>query len=188
MNLSELKLKAKELSIKGYSKLKKDELEKLISAKENELLEKEKWIKYILNNGDKKYEIERGMAKHVDECPIKIRIYRGKSYANTIDDCPSCEFLLGVSENLGNYSSPEQYLICGGKKGIKKKFDWIDIPFNRSKYIEKNSKKYKHLYECNVCGKFYFDQDIFNCDYTNKKILSTYVCNICGSNRIKKIT
>jgi len=69
---------------------------------------------------EKKYEVERRMAKHVDDCPINTRIYRGKSYANVIDDCTYCKFLLGVSSNLGNYSAPEQYLICGGRKEIKK--------------------------------------------------------------------
>jgi len=51
MNLSELKKKARELEIKSYSKLKKADLEIAISNKEKELIERDEWIKYILENG-----------------------------------------------------------------------------------------------------------------------------------------
>ena len=187
MNLPELKKKARELEIKGYSKLKKAELEEVIEAKEKELVEREEWTKYILENGEKKYEVVRRMAKHVDDCPINIRVYRGKSYANVIDDCTYCEFLLGESSNLGIYNTPEQYLICRGRKGIKKKFDYIRIPFDKPKYIQEKSKLYKHIYECDMCGQFYFDREIFHCNYTEKKDLSTYECSACGEKSIIKI-
>lgn len=187
MNLSEMRQRAKELEIKGYYKLNKVELEERIRNKEKELTEKEEWTKYILENGEKKYEVERRVATHVDNCPINIRIYKGKSYANTRDDCPSCEFLLGVSSNLGIYDAPEQYLICGGTKGIKKRFDWINIPFDKTKYIQEKSRFHKHIYECNICGKFYFDKEIFECEYTDKKDILSYECNCCGSKKILKV-
>lgn len=34
--------------------------------------------------------INRGFMMHVDYCPIGMREYKGKPYANFIDDCTSC--------------------------------------------------------------------------------------------------
>ncbi|MGD9791592.1 MAG: competence protein CoiA family protein [Phycisphaerales bacterium] len=39
--------------------------------------------------------IERGLALHVDGCPIRSRVYRGKPYANVIDDCTCCPHYVG---------------------------------------------------------------------------------------------
>jgi hypothetical protein len=63
--------------------------------------------------GEKKYKVERGLASHVDDCPINIRVWQGKSYANIIDDCYGCDFCLEVSQNLGNYDFPEQSVVVG---------------------------------------------------------------------------
>jgi hypothetical protein len=35
----------------------------------------------------------RGLAVHVDYCPKRARIWRGKPYANLIDDCSACTYL-----------------------------------------------------------------------------------------------
>ncbi|TOG82168.1 hypothetical protein CGI93_17625 [Vibrio parahaemolyticus] len=40
----------------------------------------------------------RGFASHIDHCPIKARTWRGKAYANFIDDCVYCEHCVDVSE------------------------------------------------------------------------------------------
>jgi uncharacterized secreted protein with C-terminal beta-propeller domain len=127
--LKELRDKCKELGIKGSSKMSKEGLINAINKKENEIAEINDYIKFALKNGEKKYKIERGCAIHVDGCPINARLYNGKSYANITDDCIGCEYLLAVSENLGNYNYPEQYIVCGGRNGIKKKFDRVEIKF-----------------------------------------------------------
>jgi len=129
MTLKELRDKCKELGIKGSSKMSKEELINTINKKENEIAEINEYIKFILKNGEKKYKIERRCAIHVDDCPINARLYNEKSYANITDDCIGCEYLLAVSENLGNYNYPEQYIVCGGRNGIKKKFDRVEIKF-----------------------------------------------------------
>lgn len=36
--------------------------------------------------------VSRGMAVHVDDCPLPARVWRGKPYANVTDDCSGCEF------------------------------------------------------------------------------------------------
>ena len=41
----------------------------------------------------KEYAVtERRMALHIDNCPLHMRTYKGKSYANVIDDCFSCKY------------------------------------------------------------------------------------------------
>jgi hypothetical protein len=51
----------------------------------------------------------RGMARHVDYCPLEMRIWKGKPYANFIDDClysPCCA------------SSEDGYVYCIGGRSI----------------------------------------------------------------------
>ena len=73
---------------------------------------------------------------HVDGCQIPARVWRGKPYANIIDDCSCCEFLVewgamnknyelsdsnGVlseeaRQRLLNDPEPEGYILCGWPK------------------------------------------------------------------------
>lgn len=58
--------------------------------------------------------IQRGLAVHVDYCPIKARVWKGKPYANVIDDCwAGCEHFVGQegSDKYGNASE----ILCSGK-------------------------------------------------------------------------
>jgi hypothetical protein len=61
---------------------------------------------------EKKRVIQRGFANHVDYCPTNSRIYKGKPYANVIDDCIYCEYCLQVSEGM-------EIIYCSGKNKIK---------------------------------------------------------------------
>lgn len=54
--------------------------------------------------------IWRGLAQHVDYCPLEMRNWKGKPYANFIDDCvnsPCCA------------SSEEGYVLCIGGRSIE---------------------------------------------------------------------
>jgi len=42
--------------------------------------------------------IHRGLALHVDGCPLPARVWRGKPYANVIDDCCSCEHAIKIED------------------------------------------------------------------------------------------
>ena len=42
--------------------------------------------------------IYRGFALHVDGCPLPARVWRGKPYANVIDDCVSCEHAIEIED------------------------------------------------------------------------------------------
>lgn len=72
----------------------------------------EKVRNHFLSFGDKRMGIRRGMAKHVDNCPIRKRVWNGKPYANLIDDCLYCEYSYEVGPNMS-------YVICGGRNKIK---------------------------------------------------------------------
>ncbi|MCW5199880.1 hypothetical protein VU05_04130, partial [Desulfobulbus sp. F1] len=71
----------------------------------NSFMERE--YRKILSTAIKKPCIYRGLAIHVDFCPIKIRIWRGKFYANVIDDCIYCEYCLEVGQHTS-------YIRCNG--------------------------------------------------------------------------
>lgn len=42
---------------------------------------------------------QRGLAFHVDYCPKRARVWRGKPYANLIDDCSSCAHLVAYHQD-----------------------------------------------------------------------------------------
>ena len=63
----------------------------------------------MLAKSQRRPTIQRGYAVHVDRCPIRARVWRGKAYANFIDDCINCEHCLGVGP--GN-----AYVYCDGER------------------------------------------------------------------------
>ena len=54
----------------------------------------------------------RGFALHADGCPIPARVWRGKPYANVIDDCTGCEHMLTFSGEIG--------VMCDGFRALGK--------------------------------------------------------------------
>lgn len=92
----------------------------------------EKYYRMFVDAGKQMKVFSRGFAQHVDGCPISIREYRGKSYANFTDDCLYCEFCISYEENL----------LCSGMQKISKIVD-----FSRTKderdifYYNKYSKQ-----------------------------------------------
>lgn len=47
------------------------------------------------NQGRRFDIVQHGFALHVMGCPIAARVWHGQPYANVIDDCSSCEYLVG---------------------------------------------------------------------------------------------
>ena len=47
---------------------------------------------------------------HVDNCPIKSRVWKGKPYANFIDDCLGCDYC--ISTHI------ENHILCSGRLRI----------------------------------------------------------------------
>jgi hypothetical protein len=56
----------------------------------------------ILATGRVMRSVRRGFATHADDCPIQARVWRGRSYANVVDDCVSCEYALDIGPNMNN--------------------------------------------------------------------------------------
>lgn len=60
----------------------------------------EKCLNRFIAIADKRSIIGRGFALHIDDCPIRTRAWRGKPYANYIDDCLYCEYCIATGAAL----------------------------------------------------------------------------------------
>ena len=58
--------------------------------------------------------IDRGCALHVDGCPMRARVWRGKPYANVMDDCSACEHLIDLVHIERGEDDAEAYVLCDG--------------------------------------------------------------------------
>ena len=52
----------------------------------------------------------RGLALHVDDCPIPAQVLKGTSYANVIDNCPCCERAIDVGDSM-------ESIVCEDHRG-----------------------------------------------------------------------
>lgn len=68
----------------------------------------EKYLKRFIQVSDELMITSRGFAMHVDNCPIRTREWRGKAYANYIDDCLYCKYCIANGEKL----------LCSGRTRI----------------------------------------------------------------------
>jgi hypothetical protein len=50
----------------------------------------------LFATGVRKPFLRRGFALHVDDCPIPARVWKGRRYANVVDDCAGCVHALDV--------------------------------------------------------------------------------------------
>lgn len=92
----------------------------LIKEKVVDSVENKKWLhnvkgnllhKKIINQSLKKHIVHRGLALHVDGCPIHSRVWKGKPYANFIDDCLGCnKFVVPLN------SKRDDIMYCIGHK------------------------------------------------------------------------
>lgn len=71
----------------------------------------------FLDASDKMRITARGMALHVDGCPLQMRIWKGKAYANFIDECTGCEYCVFYSDG--------SYVLCSGRRRISKISDFL---------------------------------------------------------------
>lgn len=62
----------------------------------------------VLSTGKVLRSVIRGHALHVDGCPIRARVWKGRSYARLLADCQYCDHALDIGENL-------THVTCGGK-------------------------------------------------------------------------
>ena len=79
--------------------------------------ESDKSYQRYVNASDKMPLTLRGLALHVDGCPIGIRNWKGKNYANFIDDCTGCGYCISYAQ--------EGYILCSGRERIATKKDFL---------------------------------------------------------------
>ena len=63
----------------------------------------------LLSAAELKQTVMRGVAVHVDNCPINSRVWRGRSYANVSYDCLWCNHALAIGQNM-------ESVTCGAGK------------------------------------------------------------------------
>ncbi|HQO10635.1 MAG TPA: competence protein CoiA family protein [Clostridiales bacterium] len=119
-----------------------DELETILFVN----IENKKWIynpkrerinnifKDINSKGIKRPIIQRGFASHIDNCPEQYRVWKGKFYANFIDDCTGCDYF--VDRNKDTDGSTE-HIICAGH--LKKLYTQAFVK-NNLKYIRDTNR------------------------------------------------
>lgn len=70
----------------------------------------ERYLHAFYKVADKREIVSRGYAMQVENCPIRSRVWRGKPYANYIDDCIYCKYCIS--------SSHEGEMLCSGRQRI----------------------------------------------------------------------
>lgn len=98
---------------KKNSTISVDELTKILIDDSDEKQWKynrlsEVYLKKFIAVADNMEITSRGFAMHVDGCPIRARTWRGKPYANYIDDCLGCKYCISNADGL----------LCSGRSRI----------------------------------------------------------------------
>ncbi len=71
-----------------------------------------KYLQQFYRLSDKRKIISRGFALHVDYCPRRARIWKGKPYANFLYDCLCCDYFIA--------SATQYEMLCSGRLKIAK--------------------------------------------------------------------
>lgn len=103
-----------------------------------------KFLQRFYDVSDHRNIISRGYTYHIDNCPIKMRSWRGKPYANFIDDCHECEYCISYQFNGG--------MLCSGRNRIAQIKDFY---ISLDKRIKDSDKKVFELkneaFEKGIC-------------------------------------
>ena len=107
-----------------------------------------KYLQYFYAATDQRDIISRGFALHVDNCPIEARTWRGKPYANYIDDCHGCKYCISYQF--------EGRMLCSGRKRVATVKDFHISEDERLKISDKEILERKSnsftKYICPNCG------------------------------------
>lgn len=83
----------------------------------------ETYYQRFCNVADRMETVFRGFAQQVDYCPISKRTWRGKPYANFIDDCLDCQYNIKINSD-GSF-------LCSGRQRISTLEDFKTSSFER---------------------------------------------------------
>ena len=99
-----------------------------------------KWYQRFVKASDKMPLTQRGLALHVDGCPIGIRNWKGKNYANFVDDCTGCEYCISYAH--------EGYILCSGRERIATRKDFF---ISKEKRISNSNNPLPKIEKCPNC-------------------------------------
>ena len=100
----------------------------------------DKWYQRFVKASDKMPLTQRGLALHVDGCPIGIRNWKGKNYANFVDDCMGCEYCFSYAH--------EGYILCSGRERIATKKDFL---ISKEERISNSNNPLPKIEKCPNC-------------------------------------
>lgn len=100
----------------------------------------DKWYRHFEKASDKMPLTQRGLALHVDGCPIGIRNWKGKNYANFVDDCTGCEYCFSYAY--------EGYILCSGRERIATKKDFL---ISKEERISNSNSLPPKFQDCPIC-------------------------------------
>lgn len=105
-----------------------------------------KWINRFRQISDK-MKVTHGFTSRIYNCPIYMRIWSGRVYANAIDDCWHCQYRI---------ADTEEYILCSGREQIAHIEDFKipkKIRFKqRSELIAQRQAEPKTIRYCLLCG------------------------------------
>ena len=104
----------------------------------------EQYYHQFIDASDEKAIIHRGYAMHVDDCPIGMRIWKGRPYANFIDDCLNCQYCI----------SAEEVILCTGRSRIATIDDFFIPEADRIRISDSEQEKENMIAQktCPYCG------------------------------------
>lgn len=116
---------------------------------------REKVYKRFVEVSDCREVITRNYALHVDNCPVKKRMWKGKSYANFVQDCWECEYLIEYKDARNN-DIDQRKILCSGRMriGCLKDFD-VSFEERVQKYdMQREDERYELIGQgiCPQCG------------------------------------
>ena len=88
----------------------------------------QKSLQALLSYTEDKAIIMRGCALHIDYCPIHIRDFHGKPYANYIDDCIGCDYYFGRKDDS---------ILCSGASLVSTLSD-VKLTLEERKALKEN--------------------------------------------------
>lgn len=109
---------------------------------------REETYKKFLQVSEVKEIVVRNYAFHVDNCPIKKRVWKQKSYANFHNDCLYCDYHIGMTKDGG--------ILCSGRERVAHLCDF-SIP-KENRINSSNEKREEEIYDsvglrvCPQCG------------------------------------
>lgn len=127
---------------------------------------REKTYKRFIEVSECKDVKVRNYALHVDNCPIKKRVWRGKPYANLDHDCWGCDYLIDYKELRINDVKQDRKMLCSGKLRIGSLEDFdIPLEIRLQDYDEKREEEIYDLISQGICPQCGYDLKIRQSKY-----------------------